>query len=141
MSIRMCARVCLALVLLLLAASAEAQTGTTALYFDSQPGDYIGQGIQRTWTETDLAFSATASGDRSRVTISANGPTFSTRWSLDFAAPQGVPLTPGVYEYATRYPFQEPHLNGLTVSGSGRGCNQSVGRFRGLEFVLNASGA
>src|SRR5688572_26245412 len=93
------------------ALSAAAQTGTTALYFDSQPGDYIGQGLERTWTEPELTFSASVSTDRSRVTIATNGPDWTFSWHLNFAAPQGTPLVPGEYEYATRYPFQEDHLN------------------------------
>ena len=140
MSIR--SRLCVCLLLVLVGArSTAAQTGTTAINFDSQPGDYIGQGLEQTWTDAQLTFSASTSADRSLVTISANAPGFSTWWTLDFSAPEGTPLAPGVYEYATRHPFQEDHLNGLDVSGSGRGCNESVGRFRVHEVVIDAAGA
>jgi len=131
--------VCL-LLPLISALPAAAQTGTTAIYFDSQPGDYIGQGLEQTWTDADLPFSASVSADRSRVSISATAISVGTWWTLDFAAPAGTPLVPGVYEYATRHPFQETHLNGLSVHGSGRGCNESVGRFRVHEVVIDGSG-
>ena len=42
-------------------------------------------------------------------------------WRLEFAAPQGQPLAVGYYSAARRYPFTP--FNGLSVSGSGRGCN------------------
>ena len=65
--------------------SAEAQT--TALYFDSEPGDYIGQGLERTWTGADLTFRVT-SASSSNISIQAdNFPSGSTSWSLNFAEP------------------------------------------------------
>ena len=139
MSIPVRLAVCLLLVVVSVLPAA-AQSGTTAIYFDSQPGDYIGQGLEQTWTDADLPFTASASADRSRVTISATDPNFVTWWTLDFAGPEGVPLVPGTYESATRYPFHVKSLNGLDVSGSGRGCNSLVGRFRIHEVVINGSG-
>ena len=139
MSIRIRLRVCLVL-LLVSALPARGQTGTTAIYLDSQSGDYIGEGIERTVTDVGLAFSASASPDRSRVSIFASAPDFSTWWQLQFAGPEGVPLVPGVYEHATRYPFQDKSLNGLEVSGESRGCNRLVGRFRVYEVVIDGSG-
>ena len=49
-------RVCLLALVWALAPCASAQAQTTALFFDSQPGDYIGQGIQRTYTPADGTF-------------------------------------------------------------------------------------
>ncbi|MBA2306337.1 MAG: hypothetical protein H0W08_27415, partial [Acidobacteria bacterium] len=80
----------------LVPATAGAQT--TALYVDSQAGDPIGEGQERTWTTADLTFRASGSASRRQVSIDADTPNFSTLWSLDFAAPLGMQLTPGVYE-------------------------------------------
>lgn len=117
-----------------------ARAQTTALYFDSQPGDFIGQGLEQTWTPADLTFTATVSSDRDHVRIGAQTATFSTWWSLEFAAAQGVPLAVGVYEAAIRYPFQLASGNGLSVSGSGRGCNRLFGRFQVHEIVVDSNG-
>ncbi|MBW3574219.1 MAG: S-layer homology domain-containing protein [Actinobacteria bacterium] len=117
--------------------SARAEFTNTWLRFDSDPGDYIGQGVDRTWYLVDGEFTARAGPGL--VTVSFNGGT--EWWTLDFKAPSGRDLEPGPYEGATRYPFQSPAKPGLDVSGSGRGCNTSTGRFDVREVVLAADGA
>src|SRR5688572_31618225 len=104
------------LVLLAAALPAAAQPAPTVLYLDSQPGDYIGQGLEQMLTESDLTFSASVSTDRSRVTISTSGPDSTYRWELNFAAPQGTLLAPGNYDPALNYPFHPAHTPGLRVS-------------------------
>jgi len=118
--------------------SAEAQT--TALYFDSQPGDFIGQGLERTWTPADLTFRVLASSPSTIWIRADNFPSGSVWWDLNFAAPANAVLTPGTYEDAIRYPFQSPLMPGFSVSGSGRGCNELAGRFIIYELVTNAAG-
>ena len=107
----------------------------TFIHFSSEPGDYIGQGIEQTLTTDDGVF--TASRSDNVVTVSFDG---STWWNLRFAAPEGQQLQPGPYEEATRYPFQSPTEPGLDVSGDGRGCNELTGRFDVLEAVYTVSG-
>ncbi len=119
--------------------SAEAQT--TALYFDSQPGDFIGQGVQQTWTTPALTFhvlSATPSTIWIRADDLASGGF--TLWDLRFASPANGVLAPGTYESAVRYPFQSPAQPGLDIGGMGRGCNALAGRFVVYELVVNATG-
>ena len=112
-----------------------ASAAETLLTFDSQPGDYIGQGVQQTWTETDGTFSAEKNDDNG-VSIAFDGG--GTSWNLDFAAAGDVELTPGTYENATRFPSQEASAPGLSVSGSGRSCNTSTGSFEVHEIVYGA---
>jgi hypothetical protein len=82
----LCARA--ALCLAALACSVLPWCGqTTVLVVDSEPGDYVGQGLQRTFTPADLTFTGTVSFDRSVVTISARTSSFSDRWDLSFSAP------------------------------------------------------
>ena len=119
------------------ARSAGAQT--TAVYFDSQPGDFIGQGVQQTWTPPTVDITASASPDRSHVTISLQGTGF-VFWDLNFAGAAGGPIVPGVYENAIRYPFQSSFAYGLDVSGDGRGCNTLIGRFVVYEAVISSTG-
>src|SRR5262249_31089976 len=61
-------------------------------------------------------------------------------WYVDLAAVRDQPVVPGMYEGATRYPFQSPTHAGLDISGDGRGCNESTGRFGVLESSFDASG-
>ena len=49
-------RLLLFVCLFALFAPAVAAAQTTALFFDSQPGDYIGRGKRQTWTEANLKF-------------------------------------------------------------------------------------
>lgn len=77
----------------------------------------------------DGIFSATHN-EEAQIAISFQGDDW---WN--FASPQDTLLTPGIYEQATRYPFQDPVVPGLSVSGAGRGCNQLKGRFQVLEAV------
>jgi hypothetical protein len=117
---------------------AQAITATSgSLAMASDAGDYIGQGLTYSY--------ATAQGDR--VESNSNGNTVSITvdgangdwWFLDFAAPSSQPLTTGVYDGATRYPFNGAGEPGLDVSGNGRGCNMLTGSFVVTEVVLGPS--
>lgn len=113
--------------------TANAQPEETFLSFVSQPGDYIGQGQSLTFTPDDSQFSSMVSQDDREIAFSVFPP--GSFWFLHMAAPAGQQLLPGVYEGATRWPFQEPSTPGLDFSGDGRGCNTLTGRFEVLEAV------
>jgi len=124
--------------------SNKIQQFDTALYFWSQPGDYIGGGRERTLTPADVDFGVSRNFDNS-VSFSINNFARSElgnsiRWSLDFAAPESTTLVPGLYDRATRFPFQSPNRPGLNISGNGRGCNQLGGRFKVLEATYGTAG-
>jgi hypothetical protein len=104
---------------------------------DSQPGDYIGGGIDQTFTDADGVFTPSRNFDNGVSIYFNGGPHW---WYLDFAAPMDAPLAPGVYEGATRWPFQSPASPGLSVSGEGRGCNTLTGRLEVLEVEYGAGG-
>jgi hypothetical protein len=110
--------------------------GGTSITFNSQPGDYIGGGVNHTWTPIDGTFSISNSNGFAAVSFDG-GPTW---WTLDFAAPAGQPLVPGSYNGAMRYPFQGPTAPGLSVSGSGRGSNTLTGRFDILQMTYGPNG-
>ena len=109
----------------------------STLYFQSQPGDFIGQGQTATYTDIDGSFGANGGGTR-RIDVAFTSVGFS--WFLNFEAPEGQVLGAGMYEGATRWPFQSPTRPGLDVSGDGRGCNTSNGRFLVLEATYDVSG-
>lgn len=112
---------------------------TTRLFLDSQPGDFIGGGIEQTFTEADGVFFASRNFDNG-VSVRFNTPNFSHWWQVDFAAANEAPLTVGVYEGAIRFPFQGSGQPGLSVSGDGRGCNTLTGRFEVHEVAYAPSG-
>lgn len=120
----------LCLVLALLPGAVQAQS---SVFLDSESGDYIGGGVERTLDESNGEFTASTNFDDG-VTIRFDGDAGS--WTFDFAPPQGEELVPGPYEDATRFPFQAPNRPGLDASGAGRGCNQLTGRFRVHEIQV-----
>ena len=108
----------------------------TVLYWDSQPGDCIGQGAKAVYSPANSQWLLTASSDGSRIDAGiADGTDY---WRLSFSGPAGQPLAIGYHSAARRIPFTP--FNGLGVSGSGRGCNTLTGRFVVLEIVLGLNG-
>jgi len=103
---------------------AAADTASGYVTMVSESGDYIGQGIARTY-RSNISYWVS----ETTAHVSA-GP-----FTFDFAAPAGYALTPARYPGATRYPFQEPGEPGIDVSGDGRGCNTSTGFFTVLDLA------
>jgi len=95
----------------------------TFLYLNSQPGDYIGGGIEQLYTAPGSSIYASLPMTGSHFSAWAQG------WSVDLATPDGQPLQVGSYTDAERYPFQSPGHPGLSVTGEGRGCNTDFGQF------------
>lgn len=109
------------------------------LTFTSDPGDWVGQGLTRTYYLGDGNWSAR--GDSQHIVIRVENFTVtgsSWWWSLDFAPPKGGSLTVASYNSARRYPFQPDDLPGLSFGGTGRGCNTSTGRFVIKELRVSA---
>jgi len=94
--------------------------------------DYIGECEERELTTADGYFNATHDGNSVQVQYVGNSV-----WFFSFAAPDGAPLVPGVYEDARRTAFRGINP-GLDISGEGRGCGRVTGRFVILEAVLGA---
>src|SRR5438132_683291 len=118
---------------------ASAAHAGTLLFLNSQAGDYIGQGTGRLITSADGTFTASRNFDNGvNVDFAGNAP--GDFWSVDLAAPASATLVPGVYEGATRWPFQAAGAPGLSVSGDGRGCNTLTGRFVVLEATYDVNG-
>lgn len=91
----------------------------------SEPGDYIGQGREFTYTLADAVVTVTAPGARLSLGISGD-----ETWHADFQLPNSMSqIVPGYYPGVTRYPFHDPVVGGLTWYGEGRGCNTLTGWF------------
>lgn len=114
----------------------------TALYFWSQPGDPIRGGLEEILTPANVDFKVSRNFDNG-VSFSLNNfsraePQNYIWWYLDFAAPENAILAPGLYDRATRFPFQSSNRPGLDLSGNGRGCNRLGGRFKILETTYGS---
>jgi urease beta subunit len=110
----------------------------TVLILDSQAGDYIGGGQNRKLTPALGTFQVSA-GTANGAHISYNGGA-AEWWNLDFTSPPGKSFGIGEYDNTYRYPFNASRA-GLDVSGDGRGCDTSTGRFVVSDFAVdNATG-
>ena len=91
----------------------------------SESGDYIGQGIARTYRSN---FSYWVSETSAHVSA---GP-----FTFDFAAPAGLRAhAPPATRAPPATPSRRPASPGLDVSGDGRGCNTSTGFFTVLDLA------
>lgn len=130
-------QVCLVVaVLAVFPVTAGAQT--TALFFESQAGDYIGAGQTRTYAPTDATFQAGPSFDQG-ASFWIQATNLSFWWRLTLVATGGAPLTVGSYTGAKRFPFTAGHA--LEFAGSGRGCSRATGRFDILEISVAPDGS
>jgi hypothetical protein len=114
-------------------------SASTFISFNSEKGDYIGQGESRVWVEGNGEFSSRSNLERKNV-VTINFTSDENWWTLNFAAPSDQALTVGKFANATRYPFQDTDKNGLSVSGTGRGCNTLEGQFEVLEISYDNDG-
>ncbi len=110
----------------------------TFLTLNSQPGDYIGEGITQTFTPSNGTFEVSNSADA--VSVSFNSSDFSQFWYLDFGSPMAAKFGRGEYDDAQRTAFRSPTRAGIDISGDGRGCNTDNGRFLVTDFALNVDG-
>jgi len=106
----------------------------------SDPGDYIGAGGSYRYGDRDGVLQASPH-TRNGVSLSFFAADRSEWWFADFAAPDAVSLQVGAYPGATRYPFEAPGEPGLSVSGTGRGCNTLTGSFDVNQLARSPSGA
>lgn len=106
-------------------------SGTTppskSLEIVSEPGDFVGQGQQYTFSGSDATFEAFQSfGTQAWFRVFPREGGF---WVLQFGAPIGQRLVPGTYAGALRSNTFSPESPMLDIGGNGRGCNQSFGSF------------
>jgi hypothetical protein len=115
-------------------------SGQLDLYSD--PGDYIGQGLEQHFTiGTANANVLDLTGDQlaDYLTVVFFTPD-GHFWIVSFGTNQlGSDLVPGTYLNAERAPFASPGHPGLDVSGDGRGCNTLTGSFTVEEATFDYS--
>jgi hypothetical protein len=116
--------------------SAHAATATSVTMFSD--GDYIGGGETRLFTPGSASISVF--GSTAYLTVSVSGGPSGDSYAMDFAAPPGQTLVPGVYDKAQRAPFREAGRPGIDIYGDGRGCNTISGRFEVKDFAVSSTG-
>jgi hypothetical protein len=107
-----------------------------SLTMTSEAGDSIGAG--QSWAYDAQADTISVGAERwgtARAFVSAPNGDF---WLLQFTAPGGAPLSPGVYANAQR--SADDSHPGLDVSGMGRGCNDTSGSFTVLDVSYGPYG-
>ena len=117
---------------LALAAPLAAAQPVTAFWYQSDAGDYVGQGATALYQHPSQSVTY-ASANSGSVTVSAGG------WTVAFSGPGGAPLNPGAYESAARGSFAG-RSPGLQFGGNGRGCNTITGRFVVHEHTRDVFG-
>jgi hypothetical protein len=100
--------------------------GTTVFSYQSDRGEYIGQGQTRSYDPSNADISATGNHHGvSGMIFTDDGE----NWHADFSPPAGDILAPGLtFDDARRAAFAVGPA-GLDVSGAGRGCNEIEGSF------------
>jgi hypothetical protein len=104
----------------------------------SEPGDYVGAGHH--WFFHTGNASITVIGNAANVEVGVSGGNRGDNFTLEFAAPPGQNLQIGEYDRAQRAPFQAAGRPGIDISGAGRGCNRTEGRFRVKHIATAADG-
>src|SRR6266571_4714725 len=115
-------------------------TSGNALAMTSEPGDFIGGGVPRTYDQSTATFREIHSNlPPQSVEIEVGTATQQVLWDLDFVPPPGQALHVGTYPNAVGAPFngQAP---GLSVAGDGRGCNRITGSFTITRIAFSSTG-
>src|SRR4051812_23422403 len=99
----------------LVAPAVAGATPSNFVIMFSDPGDYIGQGLQRVFDPSNSEI--TLDGDASQLGVAVSGGTAGDSYLMEFAAPRGQELTPGVYVGALR--FSEAGHPGIDIFGDG----------------------
>jgi hypothetical protein len=118
-------------------ALAAGLTGDVTMYSD--PGDFVGGGVQHVYTPGNA--SMTVSGTASDLTVTISSDT-GDDWSMVFAAPPGETIAPGdVYTDVGRAAFRGSGQAGIDIFGDGRGCNTDSGLLQVQDVDTAPDGA
>ena len=109
------------------------------LYFRSTPGDFIGAGQTRVYSEGTGSWDALPVNS-GYVALNYRDAGFPNGewWSLTLGTADGAPLHIGSYEGAGRFPGGG--VNGLDFFGTGHGCNATSGRYSVLDLQADTAG-
>lgn len=109
----------------------------TEVSFHGDAGDWItgGGSFRYTPGNATINFRRNNGGG---LSLNISGDTW---WYLDTAPAEGKNFRRGHFKDAQRYPFQEAGHPGLSLWGSGRGCNTLTGKFTVYQATFNKDGS
>ncbi|MFN9685254.1 MAG: hypothetical protein ACK583_08350 [Cyanobacteriota bacterium] len=110
----------------------------TIFSYISSPYSYVGGGESAVVGPANGGLIGIFGDSPDSLTFSINQPATETSpdrwWFLTLAPPEGTMISPGTYNNASRWPFQEQTAPGLSFIGNGRGNNSLTGSFTLWEF-------
>ncbi|HET7489363.1 MAG TPA: Ig-like domain repeat protein [Acidimicrobiales bacterium] len=124
-------------------AAGASPTGTTYVAMFGDASDYVTFGQKMLFvpaTDTTVSIQGTASYLTLSVNSGSSSPSGSHSYYLNFAAPPGQTLAPGLYAGATRAPFRKTGEPGIDIYGDGRGCNEVKGSFTVDDIGVDGAG-
>ncbi|MDA8019440.1 MAG: hypothetical protein MPN21_18515 [Thermoanaerobaculia bacterium] len=126
------------LALLLTVDTAAAQN---SFYFWGVENEYISAGTEHAGTDAHGVFEGGGSAELGSAEVHFDSTVDAAWWDFRFQSSDREPLVPGSYLNAVRYPFNEIGQHGLSISGSGRGCNRLFGHFTILRISYQPDGS
>ena len=114
------------------AAQAQASVSPASLTMQSQPGEFLGQGQDYSYSRPQDQVFANAGSNDGTIFATVNGLN-GDRWTLEFQAPDEQPLTTGVYAGAQGAPFEQAGFPGIQVN-EGFSCQTITGQFDVLDI-------
>jgi len=109
-------------------------TGSTQARISSDPGDYVGGGLQYLYKPESAQFQVV--NQFGGLTYHVYDPAQGV-WEITFAAPAGTPLAPGAYTNIGAYPFQSAGQAGVAITHGSSAAGVASGRveIKQLEIV------
>jgi hypothetical protein len=114
------------------------ESGSSLFSFRSDPGDYIGQGEERSFDSSNADFFVTGNHHGIDAEILTHGDALN--WSATFVPVAGDILAPGLIFLEARRAVFEAGRAGLDISGEARGCNTLEGEFTVHAMRMNDFG-
>ncbi|HTQ81271.1 MAG TPA: hypothetical protein VMM92_14835 [Thermoanaerobaculia bacterium] len=113
----------------------------TSLTLISQPGDFIGQGLEAYYTPANATIGSYLYffPKKSTVEVEFNTPHYEHYLSFYLSSGSQLDLGAGSYAGATSWPGQGGSP-GMSIFGDGRGCNSYEGQFHVRQFTTDANG-
>jgi hypothetical protein len=112
-------------------------TGSTQARISSDPGDFVGGGLQYLYRPP---------GAQIRVVYQFGGLTYHVYddsqgvWDITFSQPAGTPLAPGVYTNIGFFPFQSPAQAGISITHNSSVAGVASGRVEIKQVDLPPDG-
>src|SRR5262245_42916821 len=109
------------------------QASQLSFAFESDPGDYLGQGESKTYTNATSMFRLKPLGSDVEYDVSGEH----NEWTAFIGPPLGQTLQPGTYQTARSADATKARLDIYT---DGRGCNQDSGTLTVADVVVDELG-